>query len=118
MIKSVILIRRRADVEPADFRRIWLEEHAPLVARSLPGLAMYRLGLPIESGAPTPSERAGASSGAAYDGLVELGFNSIESMQRAYASPTWTDPERIRSSERILDFSRVLTMTVEEHPIK
>ena len=36
-MKAIILLTRREGDTPEDFRRWWLEEHAPL-ARELPGL--------------------------------------------------------------------------------
>ena len=37
MFKAMILLSRREDLTPVDFRRWWLEEHRPL-ALQLPGL--------------------------------------------------------------------------------
>ena len=36
MIKLVYVVRRRSDVAPEEFRRYWLEEHAPLVKAIAP----------------------------------------------------------------------------------
>ncbi|BDE05974.1 hypothetical protein WPS_12500 [Vulcanimicrobium alpinum] len=41
MTKRIITVVRRADVSPEEFRHIYLEHHAPIVAR-MPGLLRYK----------------------------------------------------------------------------
>ena len=70
-VKAIILLTRRDGDTPEDFRRWWLEEHAPL-ARRLPGLRRLVFNL-VEGDAP-------------YDGVSELWFDSREAFDAAYAS--------------------------------
>jgi len=70
-MKAIILLTRREGDTPEDFRRWWLEEHAPL-ARQLPGLRKLVFNL-VEGDAP-------------YDGVSELWFDSLADFEAAYAS--------------------------------
>lgn len=70
-MKAIILLTRRDGDTPDDFRRWWLEEHAPL-ARELPGLR--KLVFNVVEGE------------AGYDGVSELWFDSEEAFEAAYAS--------------------------------
>ena len=69
-MKAIILLTRREGDTPEEFRRWWLEEHAPL-ARQLPGLRRLVFNL-------TEGE-------AEYDGVSELWFDSQEAFDAAYA---------------------------------
>ena len=70
-MKAIILLTRREGDTPEDFRRWWLEEHAPL-ARRLPGLQKLVFNL--------------ADGDAPYDGVSELWFDSQAACDAAYAS--------------------------------
>ena len=70
-MKAIILLTRREGDTPNDFRRWWLEQHAPL-ARELPGLR--RLVFNVVEGDPD------------IDGVSELWFDSVEEFDAAYAS--------------------------------
>ena len=70
-MKAIILLTRREGDTPEEFRRWWLEEHAPL-ARQLPGLRKLVFNL--------------ADGEAGYDGVSELWFDSQDAFDAAYAS--------------------------------
>jgi len=70
-VKAIILLTRREGDTPEDFRRWWLEEHAPL-ARRLPELQKLVFNL--------------AHGDAPYDGVSELWFDSQAAFDAAYAS--------------------------------
>jgi uncharacterized protein (TIGR02118 family) len=70
-MKAIILLTRRDGDSPEDFRRWWLEEHAPL-ARQLPGLRKLVFNV--------------VESEAEIDGVSELWFDSVEEFEAAYAS--------------------------------
>ena len=70
-MKAIILLTRREGDTPEDFRRWWLEEHAPL-ARQLPGLRKLVFNL--------------AEDEAPYDGVSELWFDSQAAFDVSYAS--------------------------------
>lgn len=70
-MKAIILLTRRDGDTREEFRRWWIEEHAPL-ARQLPGLQKLVFNL-VEGDTP-------------HDGVSELWFTSQEAFDAAYAS--------------------------------
>lgn len=72
MFKAIILLTRAAGSSSDDFRRWWLDQHAPL-ARELPGLR--RLVFNVVDG-----------DDAGVDGVSELWFDSRAAFDDAYAS--------------------------------
>jgi uncharacterized protein (TIGR02118 family) len=72
MFKAVILLTRKPEISPAQFRAWMLEEHAPL-ARALPGLRRLVFNI-VEMEDP------------AYDGISELWFDTREAFDAAYAT--------------------------------
>src|ERR671932_318858 len=77
MLKLMLLLHRRPDLTPEEFRRYWHDQHQALLRR-LPGLRRLVLNdpLPTADGAP-----------AACDGIAEDWFDSPEALQAALASP-------------------------------
>lgn len=73
MIKLVVLLTRRPDVNRAEFERYWREVHGPLGMR-FPGLRRYIQNHAVGDGAP-------------FDGIAEMWFDDTESLQAALASP-------------------------------
>ena len=96
-MKAIILLTRREGDTPEDFRRWWLEEHAPL-ARQLPGLR--KLVFNLVDGAAT------------YDGVSELWFDSQAACDAAYASEIG---QKVAADSLAHVGSRV-RLVVAEHP--
>lgn len=69
--KAVILLRRRDDMTPEEFRQWWLHEHAPLAAQ-LPGVRRI-----VFNAAADNDE---------VDGVSELWFDSEQAFVDAYAT--------------------------------
>lgn len=86
MIGAISLIRRRDDVDTAQFARHWLNIHGPLVCR-LPGLCNYAQS--HVTAALTQAARA-----MAIDGFAELAFDSLAARAAAYGSPELTACDR------------------------
>jgi len=77
MLKFMVVLYRRPDLTPAQFRQHLEKIHAPL-ARKLPGLKRYRQNhVAADPSRPHPE----------WDAIVELYFDSWESMEAAWASP-------------------------------
>ena len=100
--KAVILLTRGTNQSPEDFRRWWLDHHAPL-ARQLPGLR----GLTFNLVAPGLN----GADDLAYDGVSELWFDSREAFDAAYA----TDLGKKVASDSLQHVSGRLRLFVEEH---
>ena len=74
MFKAMILLTRREDMTPDDFRRWWLEEHRPL-ALQLPGLRR----MVVNIVAADPGETG-------IDGISELWFDTQADFEADYAT--------------------------------
>jgi uncharacterized protein (TIGR02118 family) len=74
VFKAMILLTRRDDLSPEDFRRWWLEEHRPL-ALQLPGLRRMVVNI-VEGG----RDESG------IDGVSELWFDTQADFEAAYAT--------------------------------
>ena len=77
MLKFMVVVYRRPDLTPAQFRQHLEKIHAPL-ARKLPGLKRYK-----QNHAATDPSRPHPE----WDAIVELYFDSWELMEAAWASP-------------------------------
>jgi len=77
MLKFMVVIYRRPDMTPAEFRRHLEQVHAPLV-RDLPGIRKYLQNYPC----PDPKRKAPA-----WDAIVEVYFESYDAMEAAWATP-------------------------------
>lgn len=71
MFKAVILLRRRDDMTPEQFRQWWLHEHAPLAAQ-LPGVRRIVFNA--------------AADNDDVDGVSELWFDTEQAFVDAYAT--------------------------------
>ncbi len=100
LIRRITLVRRREDVSPEEFRRHWLEVHAPL-ARGLEGLRGYRINLVVDG----PEDLG-------WDGIGELWFDSVEAATAAFA----VEPLAQRIEDDVATFvAERRAFFVEEH---
>jgi uncharacterized protein (TIGR02118 family) len=82
MIKLTFVIRRRPDVEVAEFHRYWREEHSQLVATHAQTLRVrryvqsHRIETPIDAALAASREITGEP----YDGVAELWWDSIDDL--------------------------------------
>ncbi len=102
MFKAIILLYRRDDMTRADFRRWWLDDHAPL-ARQLPGCRRLVFNVLVE--APD------AAPGVSADGISELWFDSRAAFDAAYA----TELGRRVAADSTAHVRSRLRLFVEEH---
>lgn len=101
MIKRVSLVRRKQGMTREAFLAHWMGPHADIV-RQLPGLRGLRFGVVHRW---TPTE-------AAWDGIGEVWFDSIEAADAAFA----TEPHASRLKEDRAKFlGEAQAAFVEEH---
>jgi len=77
MLKFVVVIYRRPELTPEQFRRHLQEIHGPL-AKNLPGLRKYVQNIVCSDPTRTPPD---------WDAVVEFYFDDWSSMEAAWASP-------------------------------
>ena len=82
-----------------DFRRWWIDEHAPL-ARTLPGVRQIRFNV-LDEGAP-------------FDGIAELWFDSRADFEAAYAS----EIGRAVAADSLAHVSGRVRLFASEHPLR
>ncbi len=88
MIKLTFAVRRRIDVDPAEFHSYWRDQHGPLVRslRSALGIRRYvqthRLETPLND--VLRASRRGLEP---YDGVAELWWDDLDALVAATSSP-------------------------------
>lgn len=103
MIKRVSLVRRKAGISREEFLAHWMGPHAEIVRR-LPGVRGLRFGV-VHGWSPAD---------AAWDGVGEVWFDSIESAEAAFG----TAPHRSRLAEDRRNFlGEAQSCFVEEHTV-
>jgi uncharacterized protein (TIGR02118 family) len=83
LIKRMSILKRRPDVDTETFQREWTEVHSELV-RKLPGVEGYTQNLVIDR--MIERGKSAAYEEIPIDGIVELWFRDIPSLEAAFAS--------------------------------
>ena len=109
MVKYISVICRPPGTDRQQVLDYWINVHAPLVKRCLPGLRKYVISFPL----PSPITKEPPD----YDGVVELYFDDMESMQKALSGPEWQSEERKASSNKVIDYSKLKGYYVNENMI-
>lgn len=102
MLKFMVVLYRRQDLTPEQFRNHLESVHAPL-ARSLPGLKAYKQNY-------VSSDPKRKHPG--WDAIVELYFDNRDSMEKAWASPQGTASDA--DLPKFVDMTRTTWSVVEE----
>ena len=102
MLKFMVVLYRRPDLTPSQFRDHIVQIHAPL-AKSLPGLKKYK------QNHVTPDSKRKHPG---WDAIVELYFASREEMEAAWASPQGAASDA--DLPLFADLSRTTWSVVEE----
>ncbi len=107
MIKLVYCITKKATLTDEEFFHYWKNVHGPIGAR-IPGLRKlvqsHRLTIPGDQRLP------------AYDGMAELWFDNIESLQAARNSREWQ--ASTEDEANFIDSTKVASFISEEHIIE
>ncbi len=72
----MVLLRKKESMTDEEFAKYWTEVHAS-IAKRMPGLRKYVVNVVRRPPNREPD----------YHGVVELWFDDVESMKRAFASP-------------------------------
>ena len=83
MLKVIFLLKFRPDRDPEEVRRWWRSEHGALALKNL-GMKRY-----VQNHFVGPIDPQRALGGLAFDGCVEVWFESREAYEATMASPEW-----------------------------
>jgi uncharacterized protein (TIGR02118 family) len=87
VIKLVFAVRRRTDVDPAEFHRYWRDEHGPLVRSLQPALRIRRYVQTHRMETPLNDLlRASRSALEPFDGVAELWWDDLDALVAATSS--------------------------------
>ncbi|CAN5515507.1 hypothetical protein BH24ACT5_BH24ACT5_06350 [soil metagenome] len=107
-VRNLTVLTRRAGISRADFRRHWLDVHAPMVAE-LPHVLSYS-----QHHVESSTTRSGfATRDYEIDGFVDFRFDSADGMQKAFESDLGRSI--MSDAQQFIESMRVYTVT--EHPI-
>jgi len=81
MIKSLSLLTRKPSMTVEQFRKVWLEEHAPMV-HAVPGVRRYVLSFPLAE----PTRPDVPTSDVKCDAIAELWYDDLASLKKVAAS--------------------------------
>jgi uncharacterized protein (TIGR02118 family) len=91
VIKLTFAVRRRHDIDPAEFHRYWRDQHGPLVRslQSVLGIQHYVQTHRVET-ALNDMLRASRGAGEPFDGVAELWWDDLDALVAAISSPEGT----------------------------
>jgi uncharacterized protein (TIGR02118 family) len=98
----MILLKKKSTFTDEEFANYWLGTHAPL-AEKMPGLRKYVVNL-----VRSPPNREPE-----YNGVVELWFDDVASMKKAFSSSEGTATQQ--DTAKFTD--NLTTMYIDEHAI-
>jgi uncharacterized protein (TIGR02118 family) len=104
MIKQIFWVKRKPGLTFEEFKKYYLEVHAPLVRKSFPEIRKYVVNLALQRGKETP-----------YDAVTEISWDDFETIVKIAKSDTYQ--KVIRSDEQKFIGSMEVILT-EEYPQK
>lgn len=120
MIKIVMCVRRRPEVEEAEFHRYWLEQHGPLVKSLADATGALRY-VQSHTIAPQRNEglRRGRGTAAGYDGIAEVWFESLEALAERFRSEEARAADRAMAADEagFIDLASSCVFFTEEQEI-
>ena len=118
MIKLVYCVRKRSGMADAEFYDYWLNTHGSIACKlaALQGVRKY-----VQSHALNTELNAGlrASRGMAapYEGIAELWWDDLESLERDFSSTDLASgfEELLKDEAQFIDFSQSCAFVTKEH---
>src|SRR5687768_9111995 len=117
MVKLVFCCRRNPALSPEEFRRYWLDEHAPLVRslrEAIPSMKRYVQSHTLDTPA-NDAVRASRGSAEHYDGITEVRFDEIAGPSTEAAAAAGR--RLLEDEATFIDFARSSVFYTEEHEI-
>jgi len=120
MIKLVFCVRRRSDLSADDFKRYWIENHAPLVKKhaAAVGAKRYVQSHTVEDDTNV-ALRASRGATQEFDGIAEVWWDSRDALTAALSRPEGqaAGVELLEDEREFIDLARSCLFLTEEHEI-
>ncbi len=120
MIKLVYCLRKRADLSTEQFRRYWLEQHAPLVHRCAQAICARKY-VQSHTIAPELNElfRQSRDLAPAYDGITEIWWDDTDALKAGMSTEEGQAAQRalLEDESRFIDHKQSRVFMTEEHLI-
>jgi len=120
VIKLVFCLRRRPDMDEAEFHRYWREVHGPLAASFAPVLGIRKY-VQVHTVAGPVGDAIASDRGAPehFDGVAELWFDSVDALVAATLSPEGVAAAAaLHADEKtFIDHARSPIFLAEEHQV-
>jgi uncharacterized protein (TIGR02118 family) len=110
MVKLFVMAKRKKDISQEECLKHWLEIHAPLILKTLPGIRKYvqNHALQIQAAGEPP-----------FDGMAELWFEDLDSWRKAAEFYLGPEGKVIREDEeKFLDMTSHQSFVCQEKIIK
>ena len=106
MIKSIVVIHRKAGLTREEFSRYWKNEHGPLASRLIPEVRRYVQNHLVDI------------PGMEYegDGIVEMWYDDVESWQESMKH-IQSSKELAEDGDKFCDLRNARVWIVEEHVV-
>lgn len=121
MIKLIFCVKRRQGMPAAEFYDYWLHRHGPLVKSRAKALNVRRYvqshTVVAELGEATSAARGMEQQG--FDGVAELWWDDLESMQAATGSQAGLDANELllEDERKFIDLAASTIFFTEEHEV-
>jgi len=106
MMKQIFTIKRKIGMNFDEFKKYYLEKHAPLVKNSFPEIRKYVINFAIQRGKETP-----------FDAITELYWDDLETLIRIAKSDLYKN-SIIPDEDKFIDRKSVQVVLTEEYPQK
>ncbi|SOD74671.1 uncharacterized protein (TIGR02118 family) [Jatrophihabitans sp. GAS493] len=117
-VKLLFCLRRRADLTREEFQEYWQGSHGKLGVELADDLGFIRYVQSHTLSAPlNDALQASRSAPPAYDGVVELWFESVEAVERTFSTPKGRAAARrlVEDESNFVDVSASPIFLVSEH---
>jgi uncharacterized protein (TIGR02118 family) len=120
VVKLVFCVRRRTDIDAAEFHRYWRDVHGPLVASVASALRIRRY-VQVHTLTTPLNDLLAATRQApeSFDGVAELWFDSAEAISAAASTTEGAAAGELLLTDerRFIDHSRSPLFLAEEHGV-
>jgi uncharacterized protein (TIGR02118 family) len=103
MVKQIFLLKRKSGLSFEEFKKYYLEKHAPLVKNSFPEIRQYRINFVLQRGKETP-----------FDAITEICWDNLESLKKLAQADIYKN-SIIPDEEKFIDRKNVQVILTEEY---